>query len=241
MGRFDRRVLEIKNTKKQGITNKEDAWTVEPFLGKSQYSIPTVQGQRRKTKSPVLTRAMLLRMAPRKSAHIPNSPCSSMMPQQYVLLLGVATMDPLIQRRITHITMDHATGVCPLNFVALTDSCDAEAVVSSKFWLMVETPLSTGTGPGLHNHNQNGDNNHKDKSGMLLRFSTNAGVTYYNNKDPRKTIPFDRNSPRRKLFFVSCNPATGTFNWYNVKASLCELNPFKTCFKSRSEERYCWT
>ena len=151
---------------------------------------------------------------------------------------------------------DDAAAVCPavgsgdngsfdpethLNFVALTDSCDAEAVVSSKFWLMVETPLSTGTGPGLHNHDQNGDNNHKDKSGMLLRFSTNAGVTYYNNEDPRKTIPFDRNSPRRKLFFVSCNPATGTFNWYNVKASLCELNPFKTCFKFRSEERYCWT
>ena len=76
---------------------------------------------------------------------------------------------------------------------------------------------------------------------MLLRCSTNAGVTYYNNEGPHKTIPFDRNCPRRKLFVDSCNPVTGTFKWYNAKASLLKLNPFKTCFKFGSEERYCWT
>ena len=80
---------------------------------------------------------------------------------------------------------------------------------------------------------------------MLLRFSTDAGATYYNYEDPRKTVPFDRNSPRRKLDSHeanACNPATGDFiNGDNAKVSPCERYPFETCFKFGSEERYCWT
>ena len=78
----------------------------------------------------------------------------------------------------THITLDHATGVCRLKFVVLTDSCDAAAPVftGGNFGVMVEAPLSTD--PGSHSHEQNEDNPNKSNSGMLLRFSIDAGVTY---------------------------------------------------------------
>ena len=62
---------------------------------------------------------------------------------------------------------------------------------------------------------------------MLLRFSTDAGATYYNYEDPRKTVPFDRNSPRRKLDSHeanACNPATGDF----INGDKCESVPLRT-------------
>ena len=73
-------------------------------------------------------------------------------------------------------------------FVVLTDSCDAAAPVftGGNFGVMVEAPLSTD--PGSHSHEQNEDNPNKSNSGMLLRFSIDAGVTYYNTKDPRNMV-----------------------------------------------------
>jgi len=94
---------------------------------------------------------------------------------------------------------------------------------------MVEVLPSTGTGSdtGPPNHEHNKDKNHKENSMMLLRFSTDAGATYYNYEDPRKTVPFDRNSPRRKLDSHeanACNPATGDF----INGDKCESVPLRT-------------
>ena len=108
-----------------------------------------------------------------------------------------------------HLTRDHVTGACRLNFVALFDSCDAAPLVAGGgFGVMVEAPLRTS--PGAHDHHEpNKDKNPKDNnSGLLLRFSNDAGATYYNFKDPRNTVPLDRSSPRRKLEDV-CTTACG--------------------------------
>ena len=63
---------------------------------------------------------------------------------------------------------------------------------------MVEVPQNTGTGP-LNHHGHNEDKNHKDNSGLRLRFSDDDGVTSYNDLDPRITVPLGESSPQRKL------------------------------------------
>ena len=147
----------------------------------------------------------------------------------------------------THLIMDQATGVCRLKFLRLTraSTCAGAAVVAGgKFGVMVEAPLNTG--PGLHNHEQNEENHHKDNSGLLLRFSIDAGVTYYNTKDPTRTAPLDRSSSRRmqNTYPRPCFPPCATLLW-NGKESLDpsygENHAFQTCFKFGEEEKYCWT
>ena len=172
----------------------------------------------------------------------------------------------------THITLDHATGVCRLKFLALTDSCDADAAApvfkNGNFGVMVEAPLSTD--PGSHSHEQNEDNPHKSNSGMLLRFSIDAGVTYYNTEDPRNTVPLNRSSSRRKLdealdyhdstfTFVDhnqecqkgCKPSTGFWGGYSKHTSTSgeypRGEPFETCYINRNYlnpddgDEYCWS
>ena len=152
---------------------------------------------------------------------------------------------------------DDAAAVCPavgsgdngsfdpethLNFVALTDSCDAEAGASSKFGVMVEILPSTGTGP--HNHENNEDKNHKNNSGMLLRFSDDDGVTYYNNEHPRKTVLLDWSSPRRTLFENKCGtPSCGTFGGKStIDRDEKYKEPFETCFEYGEHlGKYCWS
>ena len=93
----------------------------------------------------------------------------------------------------------------------MTDSCDAAAPVftGGNFGVMVEAPLSTD--PGSHSHEQNEDNPHKSNSGMLLRFSIDAGVTYYNTEDPRNMVSsFDHKECKK-----GCEPVTGLFGGYN--------------------------
>ena len=76
---------------------------------------------------------------------------------------------------------------------------------------------------GPQNNRHNADPQKDNSSGMLLRFSTDAGTTYYNYEDPRNTFPLDRSSPRRKLTYHpgSCHPAVGTvggvstFPWFH--------------------------
>ena len=127
----------------------------------------------------------------------------------------------------THLTRDHATGVCRLEFVALSNSCDAALVVAGGgFGVMVEAPLSTD--PDFHNHEHNEDNNHKDNNGMLLRFSTDAGATYYNNKDPRKTVPLDKSNSRRLQWtwqnvdaHPGCVTSSGTYQSHKDYCYLC--------------------
>ena len=144
----------------------------------------------------------------------------------------------------TPLTWDPATGKCRLNFVDLTDSCDAapeEAGASSKFGVMVEAPLSTGT--GLHNHQQNEDNRHKDNSGLMLRFSTDGGLTYYNNQTPRTTVFLDRSSQRqtRSLNVTPCRTACGKSGGKSTTSKYGKKVPFETCYQINDEVTYCWT
>ena len=151
----------------------------------------------------------------------------------------------------THLIRDHATSRCRLNFVALADSCDAapaEAGASSKFGVMVEAPLRTG--PGAHdNHEPNEDKNPKDNNGLLLRFSTNGGATYYNNQYPRKTVRLDRSSPRRTLDNTTgdvrpCLPAcarTDKFSGESTTTHWGENHHFETCYQHKDEAKFCWS
>ena len=111
------------------------------------------------------------------------------------------------------------------------------------FGVMVEVPLSTDTGTGSHKQEPNEDDNHKDNSGLLLRFSDDDGVTYYNYEDPRNTFPFDRSSPRRKLTNHpgSCHPADGTFSGVSTFPWCNESFSFETCYQLFEERKYCWT
>ena len=84
VGSFDHHVRKInKNTKKQGITNKEDTCTMEPFRGKSQYT----NCAEKETEVEIAcankgNAAADGTLTPRKAARTPNSLCSTMMQQQ---------------------------------------------------------------------------------------------------------------------------------------------------------------
>ena len=153
----------------------------------------------------------------------------------------------------TYITLDHASGVCRLKFLALTDSCDAATapvVTDGGFGVMVEAPLSTGTGPDSHHHEQNEDTNHKDNSGLLLRFSTDAGLTYYNNQTPRNTVLLDTSSSRRTLVVdyqsknihkCPCLPATDSFSGISLYSMWRQEVAFETCYRLGTTPTYCWS
>lgn len=72
---------------------------------------------------------------------------------------------------ITDITMDPASSVCQLDFVALKDSCDVDALPVN-FGMKAEVNVTT---------------RHDDTSSMLLWFSIDGGSVYYNEGEPRVT------------------------------------------------------
>ena len=97
---------------------------------------------------------------------------------------------------------------------------------------------------------------------MLLRFSIDAGVTYYNTKDPRKTVPLNSSSPRRNLeeCKIGCTPPKGEWITYDdgrkyfiqpsfqgdsdigpTSGEYPHGNPFETCYQYRDERKYCWS
>ena len=243
-------VRKIKNSKKQSlIKNTADTCTMDHFLGTSQYS--NCEGE--------LTEVNIACANMDDTATATNTTpntrlCSfSEHPVPYEDDTAAASavecgdhgsFDPR-----THLTTDHATGKCRLNFIALTDSCDAapgEAGESSRFGVMVEVSLSTGTGTGTgpQNNEHNADP-HKDNSGMLLRFSNNAGETYYNHLYPRTTVFLDRSSPQQTrtlgVYSTGCTTPCGRFDGESVTNPHGRSCPFKTCYQWKEKSKYCWT
>ena len=135
---------------------------------------------------------------------------------------------------------------------------------------MVEVLQNMGAGTSPLNHQgHNEDKNHKDNSGMQLRFSLDEGVTYYNKEDHRLTVPLS--SPQRRLLTMlnlsvcgsSLDDYIDSANYYysvmvekdNNFSNVCptrdviystitwtgEEDPFQTCYKYGSDEKYCWS
>ena len=264
---LERRVSNNKSNKKQGSPNKhaDGTCTMEPFLGTSQYT--NCKGEETEveiacdtTDDPATNTTPTMRLCSYSEQPVPFEDAAP--PATAVGCGHRGSFDPE-----THLTRDHATGMCRLKFVALTNSCDAAApvVAGDGFGVMVVVLPSTGTGPGLHTHEQNEDNNHKDNSGMLLWFSKDGGVTYYNKEDPRKTVALDGSSSRRMQFSwaidlaiyvfsstsndsedkIKCLPATGTFN--GPENNSVYTAPYETCFQDGDEDyygdedKYCFT
>ena len=91
----------------------------------------------------------------------------------------------------THIRMDPANpGVCQLHFVALKDSCKADTVPTG-FGVKAEVDRTAGhAGTSI------------STSTLLLWFSNDGGVVYYNEDKPRPTVFSHQDFPKdRKLWF----------------------------------------
>ena len=252
VGSFDRHVRKIKNTKKQGITNKEDACTMELFLGKSQYT--NCAGKETEVEIACANTEDAATVT--TTAAAATSWCSySEHPVQYNDTAVVATalcgdhgfFDPR-----THLTRDHATGLCRLRFFSLTNSCFDAPAGGSRFGVMVEVPPSTGTSTVSYNHEHHEDH-HKDNSGMLLWFSDDDGVTYYNKEDHRITGPLhNKSSSRRKLGGASnckkcpCPAPTGDFRGTSKWSTFGKYSSFQTCYKyyhydDNLNGKLCWS
>ena len=88
---------------------------------------------------------------------------------------------------ITQIQMDPTrTGVCQLDFVPLKNSCDADAFSDDRYFGMkAEVDVTTS---------------HDATSSMLLWFSNDDGLVYYNEANPRVTAFLSHDlPPRRKM------------------------------------------
>ena len=209
----ERRVSNNKSNKKQGSTNKHndenETCTMEPFLGTSQYT--NCAGKWTEVNIACATTTPI-----KKSCSYSEQPV--LFQDRVAAAAATAagcgdygSFDPE-----THLTRDHATGLCRLKFLRLTSTCVGAYARSSGFGVRVEVPQNTGAAKGpLNDHKHHEDKNHKDNSGMFLRFSTNDGATYYNTEDPSRTIPLDRSSSRRMFLGWGtpdpgdCTPALG--------------------------------
>ena len=255
-------VRKIKNSKKMNA-HKDHTCTMEPFLGTSQYrnckgaetevkiACDTIDDTTTTTNTTPTTRWCSYSERP-----VPYEDTAAV-----TTAVGCGDHGSFDPER--HLVMDHATGRCRLNFITLIDSCaTAEAGASSTFGVMVEVPPRTGP----HHHESNEDNHHKDNSGMLLRFSHDAGVTYYNLEEPSNTVSLDTSNPRRELdflFFVTkpwesedtvwCDPLpeweydsyhqyrpTFKSSWYKTTC-WGEKKPFETCYQFGNDKTYCWS
>lgn len=192
-------VRKIKNSKKQDLKNKEDTCMMQEFLGTPQYT--NCKGTETEVKIVCDNTNDAATATTKKIICL-----YSKYPVQYdgaaaATAVAVGCGDHGLFDPKTHLTWDHATGMSRLEFILLTHTCFG-VPASRGFWLMVEAPPSTGpgSGPGTHNHAHHEDKNHKDNSGMLLRFSTDDGVNYYNSEHPRKKVVLlYKSSPSRKL------------------------------------------
>ena len=86
----------------------------------------------------------------------------------------------------TDISRNPATGVCQLNFIPLKNSCNADALSPGLFGMKAEVNKTIG---------------HDDTSSrMLLWFSIDGGLTFYNKNTARETVVVNPKLPsRRKL------------------------------------------
>ena len=240
VGSFERRVSNNKSNKKQSNKKEENTCTIQPFLGKSQYT--NCRGKETEVEIACDTTddAAPATTTTREICLYSEHPVQYDAAAATAVECGVrGSFDPR-----THLTWDHATGVCRLDFIALDNSCDAAPVVAGGgFGVMMEVPLSTGTGLGPYHHEQN-EAPHQENSGMLLRFSTNGGVTFYNQQDPRKTVLLDSSCPQRKLDVRdpgACHPASGAFGGVSTTTSIGKNSAFETCYQLAEEVKYCWT
>ena len=80
---------------------------------------------------------------------------------------------------------------------------------------------------------------------MLLRFSTDAGATYYNNQTPRKTVFLNRNAPRQTLEKNggerTCSPACPLEKFGGDSHTVLASWHFETCYQHGDEAKYCWS
>ena len=239
-------VRKIKNSKKTNANanaNKGDTCTMEPFLGTSQYT--NCKGEEMEVKiacdttdntATATNTTPTTRLCSYSEEPVQYEDAAAVTPQPAATGCGDhGSFDPE-----THLSRDHATGMCRLKFLRLTSTCIG-APASSGFGVMVEVPPRTGT--GLHNHDQNENNGHKDNSGLMLQFSTDGGLTYYNNQTPRTTAFLDRSSPRqtRTLETTPCRTACGKFGGKSTISPYGKTYPFETCYQINDESTYCWT
>ena len=240
---LERRVSNNKSNKKQSSTNKhnDDPCTMEPFLGTSHYTncaLKEIEVKIACDYTDDTATATTKKICSYSEQPVPFDDVAA-------AVTAVGCGDHGFFDPETHLIKDHVTGVCRLNFVALTYSCDAEAGASSKFGVMIEVLPSTGTSP--HNHEHNEDKNHKNNSGMLLRFSHDAGATYYNYEDPRITGPLKKSSSRRKLDKATCSGlcacrTDGYFDNYSRTTTDGKKYYFQTCYKSSENgKQNCWS
>ena len=100
----------------------------------------------------------------------------------------------------TYIMMDPARpGVCQLKFVALKDSCQADAVPAG-FGMKAEVDMTAGPDD--------------ETSTMVLWFSTNGGLVYYNAGEPQDTVFLYQDLPRGRKLEEGCDvDVDATFFW----------------------------
>jgi len=223
----------IKSSKKQGLKNKEDTCTIEQFLGTSQYS----NCKRMETEVKIVcdntddaATAPTKKMCSYSEQPVLFDEDGAAAAEKTAGCGDHGFFDPE-----TQLTRDHATGLCRLKFFPLTSTCiGAPVVAGGKFGVMVEVPpTGTGTGPGAHK-------NPEDNSGLLLRFSYDAGLTYNNYKDPRNTVPLGRSSPRRQLREetsrdeTSCDVCAKSSGTFDSQKDYCY-----TCGSGKTLG-YCW-
>ena len=243
----------IKNSKKTNANaNKDKTCTMEPFLGTSMYT----NCKKKETEVKIACATTDDTTIVSNTTPTTTTLCSySERPVQYEHAPPATTaagcgdhgsFDPE-----THLSMDHTTGMCCLKFVRLTSTCIG-VPARSGFGVMVEVQPRTGP----HHHTPNEDNHHKDNSGMLLRFSHDAGVTYYNKKDPRYTVPVDTSRPRflsdDGKFHCARTPVSkyvwDTGKWHPLFHEIStttdwwgEDKAFQTCYQKGNEKTYCWS
>ena len=234
-------VRKIKNSKKTNVNKHNDTTcSMEPFLGTSMYT----NCKKEETEVKIACAKQGIAVADgtptKKMCSYSEQPVLFDEDEAAAAEATAGCGDHGFFDPETHLTRDHATGVCRLKFLRLTSTCIG-APASSGFGVMVEVPPRTGT--GLHNHDQNENNGHKDNSGLMLQFSTDGGLTYYNNQTPRTTAFLDRSSPRqtRTLETTPCRTACGKFGGKSTISPYGKTYPFETCYQINDESTYCWT
>ena len=229
-------VRKFKNSKKTN-TNEDATCTMQDFLGTSQYT--NCKGEETEVEiACATTDDAATTTTSTKICTYSEHPVQFDDGAAAATAVGCGdhgTFDPP-----THFIRDPATGVCRLDFIALTSTCiGAPVVAGGKFGVIVEAPLSIG--PGSHNHEQNEDNNQKDNSGLLLRFSRTGGEDYYNVDGPQETVPLHGVIPAQRKLQSTCVESVGSYDPQNYKHYCyscddggCNLNDF--C----ATRGYCW-
>ena len=250
-------VRKIKNSKKTNANaNKDNTCTMEPFLGTSQYTnCKRAQMEVEISCDTTDDTAIATKVTPTTTRRV----CSySERPVPYedeAATTAVECGDHGSFDPATHLIMDHATGMCRLKFFRLTSTCIG-VPAKSGFGVMVEVPSRTGP----HHHEHNEDTHHKNNSGMLLRFSRDAGATYYNFEVPRNTVSLETSSPRRERFlwpweskpdaaddcvpvpeFDSCYDGEYRNEFKGESTTGSNKNFFETCYQLGNEKTYCWS